>query len=72
MKRESELSVDDAGGQGSERYENENDASKAVMGHAHGSCSCSTEDLHNNAPDVVSGRLGKVRERVTPMAWTAV
>jgi hypothetical protein len=41
MKRESELSAGDAGGQGSERYENENDASKAVMGHAHGFSSCS-------------------------------
>ena len=35
------------------------DAAKAVMGHAHGSCSCSIEDLHSTAPtrsQVVSHR----------------
>jgi hypothetical protein len=62
----------DADGQDSERYENDDDAAKAVMGHAHDPCSCSNGDLHNNAPDVVSGRLGKVHETVILVVRTAV
>jgi hypothetical protein len=72
MKRQSELSAGDAEGQDSEHSEKVHDGTKAVMGHAHGPCSCSNGNPHNTGPDLVSGRLAQVHETFIPMAWMAI